>query len=60
MQRGPGGYGLHLVRVRGVLRFVGVECAGVEEGGEIGWRDGGVEGGRRKGGGREGIARGLW
>lgn len=33
--RGPGGYGLHLVRVRGVCGECGVECAGLEEGGEV-------------------------
>lgn len=41
MPRGAGGYGFHLVRVRGVLRLVCVELFGVEEGGEVRrWRGG--------------------
>lgn len=51
MPRGAGGYGVHLVRVRGVCGECGVEFVELEEGGEIElggggvgwWMDGGEE-----------------
>lgn len=54
MPGGAGGYGVHLVRVRGVLRVVRVERAGVEEGGEIGGWVKGRRGGNREDGWRGG------
>ena len=55
MQRGPGGYGVHLVRVRGLLRYVCAELFDVEERREIvGWLEGGDDGRGGEGGGEDG------